>query len=328
MKALLLTIGFACLSVQAQIPSNGLIAYFPFKGNANDSSINKTHGTNNNATLTTDRFGHANSAYYFNGTNAYIQFPSTNVQTKRYTYSLWASLSSKPSSGNYTFALNIGSTGGDQNVNTCNDYSVYDGWIGGGYTGTSSTMVVNQHEDHSINEWHHIVSVRDSNFMLLYIDGVLVDSTGTSNNTDPYYGYGSVKAMIGIRNDLTKPFHGKIDEVCIYDRALSKSEVDQLYDVQNTSIADITTTQQQDFLIYPNGKGSIFNIDLKNVNGDLGRMVVKITNMNGQEVFLNTFTPDQLQITVDCGLTTGQYLVALYDEKNRFIGCKKLLILE
>ncbi len=77
-KLLLLAMGIA-LSAQtlmAQVPSyvptDGLAGYWPFSGNANDESGNSHNGTVNGATLTADRFGNANSAYYFNGTSSYI----------------------------------------------------------------------------------------------------------------------------------------------------------------------------------------------------------------------------------------------------------------
>ncbi len=47
------------------VPTNGLVGYWPFNGNANDESGNGNNGTNNGATLTADRFGNANSAYGF-----------------------------------------------------------------------------------------------------------------------------------------------------------------------------------------------------------------------------------------------------------------------
>lgn len=47
--------------------STGLVAYYPFNGNANDESGNNLNLTNNGATLTTDRFGNPNKAYYFDG---------------------------------------------------------------------------------------------------------------------------------------------------------------------------------------------------------------------------------------------------------------------
>ena len=53
--------------LSAQIPSEGLVAWYPFNGNANDESGNENHGTVNGATLTADRFGNVNGAYSFDG---------------------------------------------------------------------------------------------------------------------------------------------------------------------------------------------------------------------------------------------------------------------
>ena len=49
--------------------TNGLVAYFPFNGNANDATANGNNGTNYGATLTTNRFGMSNSAFNFNGSS-------------------------------------------------------------------------------------------------------------------------------------------------------------------------------------------------------------------------------------------------------------------
>ena len=52
-------------NVESQIPTNGLVAYYPFSGNVGDSSGNNYHGTTYNVTLVSDRFGNSNSAYKF-----------------------------------------------------------------------------------------------------------------------------------------------------------------------------------------------------------------------------------------------------------------------
>ena len=63
-------------SIMAQVPSyvptNGLVGWWPFNGNANDESGNGNNGTVNGATLTTDRFGVANKSYSFDGVDDYI----------------------------------------------------------------------------------------------------------------------------------------------------------------------------------------------------------------------------------------------------------------
>ena len=69
----------AALAIQAQAQTfltNGLVAYYPFNGNANDASLNGHNGTNINATLAPDRFGVPNQCYDFNGTNSHVDIGS------------------------------------------------------------------------------------------------------------------------------------------------------------------------------------------------------------------------------------------------------------
>jgi hypothetical protein len=54
---------------------NGLLACYPFNGNANDESGNENHGSVFGATLTSDRLGNPNSAYEFDGSDDYIMIP-------------------------------------------------------------------------------------------------------------------------------------------------------------------------------------------------------------------------------------------------------------
>ena len=68
--------------------SDGLVAYYPFNGNANDESGNGNNGTVNGATLTTDRFGKVNSAYSFDG-SCYIKGAANKFPTGERTISLW-----------------------------------------------------------------------------------------------------------------------------------------------------------------------------------------------------------------------------------------------
>ncbi|RKY55315.1 MAG: hypothetical protein DRP89_03575, partial [Candidatus Neomarinimicrobiota bacterium] len=72
--------------------NNGLVAYYPFNGNANDESGNGNDGTVNGATLTTDRFGNENSAYSFDGVDDYIMVqdsPELQFGTNDFTIALW-----------------------------------------------------------------------------------------------------------------------------------------------------------------------------------------------------------------------------------------------
>ena len=66
-----------CMSKLTKSQMEGLIAYYPFNGDANDASGNGNNAVFNNATLTSDIYGNPNSAYYFNGVDNYIRFPNT-----------------------------------------------------------------------------------------------------------------------------------------------------------------------------------------------------------------------------------------------------------
>jgi hypothetical protein len=74
-KLLFLLLVLSVFTVNAQVPSyvptNGLVAYYPFNGNANDASGNGNNGVVNGATLTTDRFGDVGKAYSFDGNSNY-----------------------------------------------------------------------------------------------------------------------------------------------------------------------------------------------------------------------------------------------------------------
>ncbi len=74
------------------VPKDSLVAWWPFNGNAQDESGNGNHGSNTGATLTTDRFGNSNRAYYFSGSNCNTRIDATlNVSKIKYglTISAW-----------------------------------------------------------------------------------------------------------------------------------------------------------------------------------------------------------------------------------------------
>lgn len=73
--------------------SDGLVACYPFTGNADDESGNGNHGVVIGATLTEDMFGNSESAYYFDGVNDYIRVPHSsdlNINTATgFTIGMW-----------------------------------------------------------------------------------------------------------------------------------------------------------------------------------------------------------------------------------------------
>ena len=108
-------------NIPSYVPTNGLVGWWPFNGNADDESGNGNNGTVNGATLTSDRFGGSNSAYSFDGIDNYIKLLFNPVSNPTdFTVSVWvksnASISTNPQcifydGGPSEYHLDIGANG-------------------------------------------------------------------------------------------------------------------------------------------------------------------------------------------------------------------------
>ena len=245
MKKLLLVLTLALVtqltfaqSLPSYVPTNGLVGYWGFNGNANDESGNGNNGTVNGATLTSDRFGINGKAYDFNGINNFIEGISTNLPlgNSARSVSAWVSMPGI----NYNNINFITSWGyGDANQSSAN--KAFGVMIGAGLTvmGIWPSFTSSQNENNiiyntnfSTNDYYHIVVTIDSlGFFKFHINSTLVYSSNitdmatianggvfrigrsTHTNTDGWAGY----------------FLGKIDDLAIYNRALTQQEITQLY---------------------------------------------------------------------------------------------------
>jgi hypothetical protein len=226
-KLLLVLFFLQCFTITTLLAQDGLVAWYPFNGNANDETGNGYNGTVYGATLCDDRFGVPNSAYSFNGIDNEIvigkepNFPSWDT----YAVSLWF--------------LNDG--GGDQgqgygqkilskaqfytdfHLSVLNDGSQgrLSWWSSQG--GFNSVDATNQ--DYRDNKWHHVVlNKRSPGEGDIWVDGVLLDSSNTLqavfNNEDLVIGFTTHEDEF-----QQKHWSGKIDDIRIYNRVLSESEI-------------------------------------------------------------------------------------------------------
>ena len=219
--------------------TNGLVAYYPFNGNANDASGSGNNGTRFGATLTADRYGTPNAAYAFNGTNQYISTPiaSTLNGAQTITISMWLNDASAQQTGAILGDWNEGNGGIYLNDFTGSNLAV--AITPSGQVTTSTNTVV--------GAWHHVVVVFDgtqsgnSGKLKLFFDGI-----GTPlnfNYTIPnVLGGGASAVLIGGRQIFGNPgdfFMGAIDDVRIYNRALSTNEVVQLFALESVPVISI-----------------------------------------------------------------------------------------
>jgi len=243
----------AAVTQNCNLPANlqtGLVGYWPFCGNANDVSGNANNGTVNGATLTTDRFGNANSAYSFNGSNTYIDVTNAffNNGWQDYTLSLWFNANSTiaaPNSG-LTMLNTLPHTGLGVGFSYNNSQRIYHFKN----SDPSTTGLWNIYANDSfntfpinLNSWYNIGIVKNGNNYLYYLNGNLDKST--TANLSPISYLCSMR-FGGITLGTTfEIFNGKLDDIAIYNRALSPSEIAQLYTATPTylwSTGDTTAT--------------------------------------------------------------------------------------
>ena len=215
--------------VPSYVPTNGVVAFWPFSGNANDASGNGNNGTPNNATLTTDRLGFGSSAYLFTNTtttnDSYIQ---ANVTTNAITTSGAMTLSFwvyRVGDGYDTPGLmEFGSCGtcagqilirwgNGNNPISLRHYLDATNFITYNFTGLNSTT------------WYNIVYTNDGTTAKYYLNGTLV-STMVSPVLPQLLGNVAFGRMNHLQNDA---FNGKLDDIGLWSRALTPCEVNALY---------------------------------------------------------------------------------------------------
>jgi len=224
--------------------SNGLIAWYPFTGNAKDSSGNNNHGLVYSATLTTDRFGNSNCAYNFNGFKwtlgsggEYIYVPySPSFNIANLSISVWFQKStdyipnqtaciinryeggySNPNGQTWLMLVN---TNGDSLTtaiyppNKTNNYASILSSIGPKVTNAI---------------WNNAILTFDGSNMKIYYNGLLVSTIPANGMTMNVNGQSGISIGMSIQaNGHWHPFNGKIDDVRIYNRALTQSEITYL----------------------------------------------------------------------------------------------------
>ncbi len=241
-------------SVMAQVPSyvptNGLVGWWPFNGNANDESGNSIHGLVSNASLSADRFSNLNSAYSFYGNGDYIEIPTSSGQfdNQQYTISFWFRSNQGASSVNggpnvnpsIMSRLNIG--GPTLNPPTAVDnFSIYEIGgsshlntpINGGATGANTILG---------NVWKNIIYAVSSDSTITYVNGNRIASQ-INNGTINFQNY---PIRLGrSKHTYWKDFSGELDDFGYWNRALTDCEIHDLYNAQLNSVSGTISVSPQ-----------------------------------------------------------------------------------
>mgnify|MGYP003582407256 CR=1 FL=1 len=208
---------------------------YRFNGNAVDElGANNGQFQGGIPTPTADRFGNANHAYQFNGTSQYMSTSSSFTSPSNFTISCWFKTTSTEGGKLISFGSNQtgSSTSHDRHLYMLPDGKIYFGVYPGAVRTINTTASFND------GNWHQVTAILSSTGgMSLYVDGVLRASNNTFTSAQSYVGYWRVgydrmdNTWTGwpstARTDAY--FSGAIDDVMIYNRALTATEVTTLY---------------------------------------------------------------------------------------------------
>jgi len=206
-------------------PSEGLVAYYPFNGNFNDESGYLNDGTNYGVRLVDDRLGKESSAASFNGINNYMSVPHNSLfNFGQGDFSVFAVVKTGViPEGSWNAIVSKHNT--ERRHDT--EFFLYiDGKTGHPVFGlsTSSGVFERIYGKRSIcdNDYHALCGIKENGRLMFYVDGMLIGSLRSTINPDNdnqiNIGRSSYSSGYGY-------FNGVIDDVLIYERALTEDEI-------------------------------------------------------------------------------------------------------
>ena len=327
---LLAVISFA-QNVPSYVPTNGLVGWWPFNGNANDESGNGNNGTVNGATLTSDRFGNTGKSYSFDG-NDWIDVNSSSSLNFDSTITISVWINSDQSNfnsgliGKWNDFNGLVQNGQEQfgiTINDANSNSIYSLLK----TDLSQvTYVQNQNCSYSDSIWHNVIYIWDDNSLNLYFDGLLIGSTNISGRMLNFlqnleigrYGGGQATAGGNVH------YKGVIDDIGIWNRALDSTEIAALYN-SSTSTATIQNNLSNDIKIFPNPTYNHITIDAGNLNTMSGYSI-RIVNALGQQVFQSAINQQQFYLDLSSWTGNGIYYVNIINPQGVTIDTRKIVL--
>lgn len=211
-------------TIPSYVPTSGLVGWWPFNGNATDESINTNDGTVNGATLTTDRFGAVNSAYYFSSTGCATRIDATINTTSiitGLTISVWVLKTGPGCIAPRFLEFYVPGDGPG---------SAQWGWDNTGFGNigsvTSTSAIIATAWTKPLNNvWTNLVYTNNGSFGKFYQDGVLFNTIASTGNPI----LSGITAFGRMNSPAYDAFNGKLDDIGIWNRALTNCEVKQLY---------------------------------------------------------------------------------------------------
>jgi len=232
------------LAGRSPVPTNGLVGYWPFNGNANDASGNNLNGVVVGAKLTSNRNQELNKAYEFqssalNKIDIDLRSKYPNGVSKEYSFMMWVkanrTVTTMEDRTGCNGTISVPMANSNQNW-AFNPFEAGTSKIGVGFSiGTNGVFVANHATNLLIsrasvpgqyNDFHCIIVTEKDNEMKVYIDGVIKKTiTNYCANSEKKIG-----ETVFLGGQLWSPnFSGVIDDFAIWNRTLTSEEVNKIY---------------------------------------------------------------------------------------------------
>ena len=201
---------------------DGMVAHYSFNGNANNVKANY-NGTVSGATMSTGRGNDNNTAYSFDGVDDYIDFGS-GILSGNGSFTIVVSINSTTTSSRILQQRDAQGFNGQYMLDILDNGSIkFNTYYYGFKWNVTSSSALND------GSWNHLAFVQKDNGGQMYLNGILeqTDNTGGKVNLTS-----SLKTYIGgDLRDYNSYYSGKVDDLRIYSRALSVSEIQTLHNI-------------------------------------------------------------------------------------------------
>ena len=208
----------------------GLVAYYPFNGNADDLTDFIHHGTNQGAAPIADRFLIPTASFSFDGTNELVEVPEAPAfEGDAIAVSVWLNVAALSPGGRVRSDL-VNKDGAQRQWTLQLEQS---GKIRAAVFTSGGQQLVDSSAQLPTVAWHHVVFTWDKSTLKIYVDGVLDASIAATGDLNQ----GAQPLRIGGDQSF---FAGSLDDVRIYNRALSAIEVGQLFASENPKVLTVS----------------------------------------------------------------------------------------
>jgi hypothetical protein len=281
----------AIAQVPSYVPADGLVGWWPFNGNAADESGNGHDCSVVEAVLGVDRFGNSSNSYELGGSTGYVRtnnpFYNSSID---HTVSFWIQVADSADQNVSFFNTDphtIESFGYNYVLNPARHFHFF---LGNGVNGIAGWNIalnnsfIGQPPLPNFNNWFNYTVVLEGLQWRFYINGELVNTFNSTQTT------GNVLADLFFGNDVTNTaaINGSIDDIAVYNRALTEEEIQNLYigcNVAPTAIAGNLSPATLTSTSYAcnNNPGSTYQWNVTNGIITAGQGTGSVTVLWGEE---------------------------------------------